>query len=154
MEIAPAASVENYVLMLCDDHSNYCWLFAFPDTVAENSARVIIDWSAAFGVPEDLMSDGPTNFKNETLRLVAKGLCVPHHFMLRWAPWSNEAVERLGKGLLSVYCAVVSELNLCIEEWPDLWTIVQSAINHMPSQQRAGIPPVQAMTGMDATPPI
>lgn len=140
--------------MLRDDHSNYCWLFSFPDTLAENAARAIIDWSAAFGVPRGLMSDGPTHFKNETLRRVSKGLRVPHHFTLPYTPWSNGAVERLGKELLRVFRAVCSELQLRPEEWPDLLPLVQSAINNAPSPQRADIPPVTAMTGMDATTPI
>lgn len=152
--LTPAASGELYVLMLRDDHSNYCWFFPFPDTSAENAARAIIDWCAAFGVPHGLMSDGPTHFRNETLRLVAKGLRVPHHFTLPYAPWSNGGIERLGKELLRVLRSTSSELQLAHEEWPDLLPLVQSAINNAPSPQRAGVPPIKAMTGMAATPPI
>lgn len=58
------------------------------------------------------MRDGPTHFKNETLRLVAKGLQVPHHFTLPYSPWSNGAVERLGKEMLRFFRSVVSELQM------------------------------------------
>ena len=94
--------------MLRDDHTDYKWVFAFPDTAAENTAHAIIDWCVAFGVPA-LMSDGRTNFKNETIRLVSKGLKVPHHFTLPYCPWSNGAVERLGKELIRISRAVLSE---------------------------------------------
>lgn len=73
---------EKYVLMLRDDHSSYSWLFAFADTLAENAERAVIDWCAALGVPRGLMFDGPTHFRNKTLRLVCKGLKVTHHFIL------------------------------------------------------------------------
>lgn len=154
IEIAPSATGEKYVLMMRDDHSNYCWLFAFPDTSAENAARAIIDWSAAFNVPKGLMSDGPTHFKNETIRLVCKGLRVPHHFTLPYSPWSNGGIERLGKELLRVFRATASELGMRTDEWPDLLPVVQSVINNSPSPQRHNIPPVTAFTGMPATPPI
>lgn len=64
----------------------------FQDTSAKNAARVITDWVAALGAPNGLMSDGPTHFKNNTVRLVAKGLKVPHHFTL---PYSLEATAPL-----------------------------------------------------------
>jgi len=154
IELGPSTNGEKYVLMLRDDHSDYKWFFAFADTSAENAAQAIIDWSAAFGVPNGLISDGPTRFKNETVRRVAKGLKVPHHFTLPYAPWRNGAVERLGKELLRVFRAAVSELQMRFEEWPDLLPVVQSVLNNAPSPQRGNISPITAFTGMDATPPI
>lgn len=154
IEVAPSASAEKYVLMLRDDHSDYKWFFAFPDTSAENAARAIIDWAAAFGAPKCLMSDGPTHFKNETVRLVSKGLKVPHHFTLPYSPWSNGAVERLGKELMRTFRSITSELQLRPDEWPDLLPLVQSVLNNAPSPQRGNISPVTAFTGMDASPPI
>ena len=112
IELGMGANGDKYVLMLRDDHSDYKWFFAFPDTSAENAATSIIDWSAAFGVPEGLMSDGPTHFKNETIRLITRGLKVPHHFTLPYSSWSNGAVERLGKELLRVMRAVLSEFRM------------------------------------------
>lgn len=72
--------------MLLDDHSNFYWLLASPDTVVESFAPSIFDWLATFGGSKGLMSDSPAHFKNETLWLVAKGLRVPHHFTLPFAP--------------------------------------------------------------------
>ena len=88
IELGPSTEGSKYVLMLRDDHSDYKWFFAFPDTSAENAAHAIIDWCAAFGVPNGLMSDGPTHFKNETVRSVCKNLKVPHHFTLPYTPCS------------------------------------------------------------------
>jgi len=154
IEIGPSGSGEKYILMLRDDLSDYKWFFAFTDTDAKNAAQAIIDWSAAFGVPNGLMSDGPTHFRNETVRLVAKGLKVPHHFTLPYTPWSNGAVERLGKELLRVFRSVVSELQMDLKEWPDLMPLVQSALNNAPSPQRGNVAPITAFTGMEPSPPI
>lgn len=51
IDLGKAISGPKYVLMLCDDHSEYSWMFAFPDTTAGNAAHALIDWCAAFNVP-------------------------------------------------------------------------------------------------------
>ena len=154
IEIAPASNGDKYILMLRDDHSDYKWLFAYPSTAAANAAASLVDWCAAFGVPKAFMSDGPTHFKNDTLRLLAKSLKVKHHFTLPYSPWSNGAVERLGKELLRVFRAVLSELQMLPAEWPDLLPLVQSSLNQSPSPQRRNYAPVTAFTGLEPTPPI
>lgn len=82
VEMARSKTGEKYILMIRDDHSNYKWFFAFDSTSAKNAAHAILDWCAAFGVPSGLMSDGPTHFRNKTLRQVSRRLKVPHHFTL------------------------------------------------------------------------
>lgn len=129
-------------------------VFPCSDTSADTAARAIIDWASAFGVPKSLMSDGPTHFKNEMVRLVAKGLKVPHHFTLPYSPWSNGSVERFGKELLLVFRSVVSELQMQPKEWTDLVPLIQSVLNNAPSPQRRNITPITAFTGMDPTPPV
>lgn len=75
-----------YVFMFREDHSHYKWTFAFSDTTAANAANAITDWSAVLGVPSEIMSDDPTQFRNETVRLVSKDIQVPLHFTLRYCP--------------------------------------------------------------------
>ena len=154
IEIADAANGDKYILMVRDDHPDYKWLFPFPTTNAFNAASALVEWCAAFGVPNGFMSDGPTHFRNETLRLLCKSLRVKRHFTLPYTPWSNVAVERLGKELLRVFRAVTSELQMRPEEWPDLLPVVQSTLNQTPSPQRGNYAPVTAFTGAQPTPPI
>ena len=136
IELGLSSIGAKYVLMLRDDHSGYCRFFAFPDTIAENAATAIIDCTAAFGVPAALTSDGPTHLRNETMRLISKGLRVPHHFTLPYCPWSNGAIERLGKEFLRVARAVTAELQIAFDEWPEILRLLQSAIHNAPSAQR------------------
>lgn len=154
IDIASAAIDKQYVLMVWNDHPNYCWLFACPETFVEHAARAIIDCCAAFGVPSQFVSDGPTHFKNERIRSAGKGLCVPHHFTLPFTPWSNGALERLGKELLWVFGAIMLEHRFIYKEWPDLLPLVQIAINNGPPTKRAGVSPATSMTGLKSTPPI
>lgn len=66
------------------------------------------------------MLDGPTSFRNETLGLFCKVLRTPHHFTLPYCPRSNGAVEILGKELLRVFRALLSELQMNQADWPQL----------------------------------
>lgn len=140
-----------YVLMIWDDHSDYKRVFPFLNTAGENAAVALIDWRAAFGIPKRLMSNGPTHFRNETLRLLAKGLKTPHHFTLPYFPWSYGAVERLFQGLIRVICAIVSELQLGFIEWLNILPMLRSALSNAPSLQRGNISPFKAFTGMVPT---
>lgn len=154
LELGAGSTGQKYVLLLRDDHSGYCWLFPFGNTNAENAAHAIVDWCASFGVPAGLISDGPTHFRNETVRLVTKALRTPHHFTLPYCPWSNGAVERLGREVLRTARALLSELQLRPDQWPDLIPVFQSVLNQSPSPQRNNVAPITAFTGLPPTPPI
>ena len=154
IELGPSNNGDKYVLMMRDDHSDFKLFYCFPNTNAENAATAIVEWCSLFGVPNALMSDGPTHFRNETVRLVAKALKTPHHFTLPYCPWSNGAVERLGRELLRVLRATLSELQMENKEWPDLIPIVQSVLNNSPSPQRGNVCPITAFQGREPTPPV
>lgn len=109
-----------YVLILGGCYSVYKWFFGCPNTNAENAATAIIEWCAAFCVPNGVIS---THFPNEVVRLVSKGIKVPHHFTLSYCPWSNGEVERLDKELIYAARPVMSELKMSASEWQDLHLI-------------------------------
>lgn len=134
--------------------SNYTWLYEFLGTKAEKAGQALVEWCAAFEIPGGFMSDGPSHFKNETMRILCKSLRVPHHFTLPYCPWSNGAVERLGREIISMARAVFSELQLRHETWPDLIPIIQLALKNTVSRHRGNVAPITAFTGLPPTPPI
>lgn len=111
ISMGKATTGDQYILMIRDDHSGYCWLFPAATLAAETSADALNDWSASFGVPDQIMPDGPTHFNNETLRLLVQQLRSKHHFTLPYTPCSKGAIERLGKELVRVARALLSELQ-------------------------------------------
>lgn len=111
-------------------------------------------WFAAFGVPNGLMSDGPTHFRNETVRLVFEGLRVPHHFTLPYNSCSNGAFGQIGKELLRVFRSIVSELRMDFADWTSIIPIIQSVLNQSPSPHRSNNSPVTVFMGIEPTPPI
>lgn len=100
------------------------------------------------------MSDGPTNFRKGTLRMFTKALHTPHHFTLPYCPCSNGAVELLGRELLRIARAILSELKMRPDAWPDILALFQSALNISPSKHRDHKAPINTFLGRDPTPPI
>lgn len=135
-----------------NDHSNNYWPFAFAYASTEIAAHAIIDWWAAFGAQNNLISDGPEHFKNETVCLVAKGLVVTYDFTLLYSPYRNGAVGRLGKVLFRILLAIRSEVRSNGSKWPVLLLLVQSAINNVPSRQRPDVKPIKTVTIINASP--
>ena len=81
-----AATGYQYILMIRDDHSCYCWFF--PDTIitAETANNILDEWSASFGVRTTVMSEGPTHFNNKTLRLLVNQLRSSHQTTFPYSP--------------------------------------------------------------------
>lgn len=61
VDLGASSSDHNYVLLVRDDHSEYCCFHPSPSTTAEFAANALVDWRAAFGAPNGLMSYGPTH---------------------------------------------------------------------------------------------
>lgn len=114
----------------------------------ENTAQAILEWSAALNPPNALMSDEGSHLKNETVRLVSRSLKAPHHFTLPYTPWSIGGVDRLGKEVLKLYLAILSQLQMRSKEWPNLLHIVRNALNNFPCPQRRNIAPIKIFTGL------
>lgn len=151
IDLGDSKNGDKYVQLLRDDRSDCKRFYCLPDTGAENAATAVIEWCSIFGVPKMLMSDGPTHFKNETLQLVWKGLKVPHHCTLAYCPWSDGAVERLGRELICVLRETLSELRMDNKEWTDLIPIVQLVLKNSPSPRRGNICPATSFMRRDPT---
>lgn len=79
--------------MLEDGHSDYKQLQAFQDTSAKSASRVIIDWNAAFGIPNGFMQGGPAHFKNETVHYGLKLLKLNIILLCRARPGVMELLN-------------------------------------------------------------
>lgn len=133
---------------------SYCWLLVFSDLLADNTARAIVNWSAAFGISKGFTSDSSTYLKDKTPRLVSRGIKVLHLFTRPYASWSSSAVEHVCEEVLFVFCLLDSEFQMRPSERLNLLSLVQSVISNSPSHQWGDICPVTAITGLSLTPPI
>lgn len=154
IEIAEASLEKIYVLVRGCDDPNHCWFYQCSETSAEHAACVVIDWSAPFGLPLQLMSDEPFHFLNKVPRTIFKELCVPHHFTLPCSPQGTKSVVRLEKELVRLIRCVILELFLVLGEKPDGLTVIQSELNSIPSQNHGTAFSIKNMTGLYPISPI
>lgn len=125
--------------MMHEDHSEYAWPYYTLFSSAEGTANAIIDWCAAFGPPTSFQTNSPTYLRQEVIRCqnvrygtnntshkcTARGATVP------WSDWS--------KKILRACRALISELQLLIESWPDRIPIIKELLNYSPSLQKNNI---------------
>lgn len=94
------------------------------------------------------------SFEMKTFGLSTKKLKVPQHFTSTYTPWSSGAVYRVGKGFLRCFHAVLSELQMDLDDWTSLVPIVQSEPKNAPSPHWANTAPLTAFKGIPPWPQI
>jgi hypothetical protein len=83
-----------------------------------------------------------------------KFLRTQHYFTTAYCPWANGTVERACKEVLRATRALLSEFRLRTAQWPEVYKLVQSILNHTPSPQRGNLAPITVFTGQKADSPL
>jgi hypothetical protein len=142
------------LLLLKDDLSGYLWLV--PCRTAEAAATVdaLMRWFAVFDVVLLWISDRDSHFKNEVVQRVQKELKAKHHFTTANSSWSNGTIESACKHVIRALRAVLSELKIYADEWPEVVNMVQSVLNNSSSTRLNKWTPMQVFTGHEETTPL
>jgi transposase InsO family protein len=119
-----------------------------PCRTADAAATVdaLMRWFAVFGVVLRI-SDRGSHFKNEVVQRVQKELKAKHHFTTANCPWSNGTIESACKQVIRAFRAVLSELEVYADEWPDVVNLVQSVLNNSLSTRLNKRTPMQVCSG-------
>jgi transposase InsO family protein len=107
-----------------------------------------------FGVVLLWISDRGSHFKNEVVQRVQKEFKAKHHFTTANCPWSNGTIESACKQVIRAFRAVLSELKMYADEWPEVVNIVQSVLNNTLSARLNKRTPMQVFTGHAETTPL
>lgn len=140
--------------MIRDDHSGSSRFYPSPSIAVEKATHGLIDLCAALGASFSFMSAGSTHFQNDKLHVLGTGLQTLYGFTFPHCPWSNWVVEKLGKELLFVSRALLSELQLNEMMWPEFVPLSQSPLKHSTSPQRRNVAPMTYITARAASSPI
>lgn len=143
-----------YILVLKDDLSGYTWLVPTKTADAENTARELARWFAAFGVVSSWVSDQGSHFKNAVVAELKEHLRATHHFTLAYSPWSNGTVEQMNRQILKAIRAISSELKLSFKCWPEIVPLVQALINNSPVKRLGNRTPKRVFTGLEDENPL
>jgi len=145
---------DRYVLILRDGFSCYTWLCIAKAADAETVVESIAKWIEIFSAMDVWISDQGSHFKNQVMTQLAKRHYIRHHFTVAYSPWSNGAVERCCREVLRATTALMSELRLAPQDWPDVISLIQKIINESPverlGKREDGIfrSPLEVMTGI------
>ena len=100
-----------YVLMGADKFSRLAEFTPTAGPTAIQATKATLRWSAKYGLPEWIITDGGSHFKNRAMDLMTKQMGVKHHVTLAYCPWANGSVEIVGKELLWTTRAILSEFG-------------------------------------------
>ena len=136
-----------YVLMLVDKFSRLVRFIPCTRATAIKAARGIIAWSAQRGIPDWLISDGGSHFKNSLLKQLAELLGFEHHITLAYCPWANGSVEVVGKDLVWTARAICSDFRCAVDEWDLVLDVIEFAVNHRPREVLGHRSALEVVTG-------
>jgi hypothetical protein len=107
-----------------------------------------------FGVVLLWISDRGSHFKNEVERRVQKEFKAKHRFTTVNRPWWNGIIEFACKQVIRAFRAVLSELKMYKDEWPEVVNMVQSVLNNSLSTRLNKRARMQVFTGHAETTPL
>ncbi|OWZ12007.1 hypothetical protein PHMEG_00014894 [Phytophthora megakarya] len=86
----------------------------------KSAAEALTFWCARYGVPDILVSDQGSHFRNEKVKHLCARMKIQQEFSPVYSPWLNGTVERLNKDVLQVVRALLLEYKLDLHELPYL----------------------------------
>jgi hypothetical protein len=143
-----------YLILLKDDLCRYLWLVPCHTADAAAIVDALMRWFAVFGVMLLRISDRVSHFKNEVVQRVQRELKAKHHFTTANCPCSNGTIESACKQVKRAFRAVLSELKMYEDEWPEVVNLVQSVLNNSLSTRLNKRTPMKVFTGHAETTPL
>ena len=144
---ATSKSGDKYLLVMKDSFSCLCRLVPTDTPDALTFVRALQQWCAQYGVPEVLITDGGSHFKNGLTSLMRKALQFRHHITLAYTPWSNSQAERHNREILKIFRCLCSERKWNTNRWTDLTPLVEYALNTS-TIPTLGVSPIECHTGI------
>jgi hypothetical protein len=136
-----------YLQLIKDDLSGYLWLVPCRTADAAATIDALMRWFAVSGVVLLWISDTGNHFKNEVVGRIQKDVKAKHHLTTANCPWLNGTIEYACKQVVRAFRAVLSELNMYADEWPEVFNMVKSVLNNSLSTRLNKRTPMQVFTG-------
>ena len=129
LTLSELKGTEHGLLVLKDGCSFFGWLFECLKFNAKAAEEALLQWSAVFGVPRILVTDGGAHFKNKLVKALTLRLRVEHHITTPYASWANGAIERLNRAIIAVFRTLLAETSTPYHEWRSLRPLVMATLN-------------------------
>ena len=145
---------KRYILMCADKYSRLVELEAAAAPTSIKATQATLRWSARYGIPDWIISDGGSHFKNRAMQLLTDQMGIQHHITLAYCPWANGAIEIFGRQLLWTTRALLSELGYSATDWTLVHPLINMILNHRERDVLCGKTPIEVMMGRAPRTPI
>lgn len=136
-----------YILICADKFGRLCELEPAAAATSIKATQSVLQWGARFGLPDWIITDGGSHFKNRAMKHLTELMGIDHHITLAHCPWANGAVEIFGRQLLWTTRALLSELGYTATDWMKVRPLINLVLNYREREVLNGRTPIEVMTG-------
>jgi hypothetical protein len=112
-----------------DNFSKFVALYPTRNTTAKECVQALLQWIAIFGVPNDIRTDGGTQFNNHMMAQFKAMMNYHHLVVVAYHPEANGLAERRMKEVVKHLKALVFEKRIK-EQWSQFLPLVQRIMNY------------------------
>jgi hypothetical protein len=134
-----------YIIVVICNHLSYAELYAAKSTEAEAFATALVHWSCTYGVPQEIRTDGGTQFTADVIKQLTSFLGVQHTVVVPYRPQANGLVERKCGEVCKHARVLVMEHKL-VQKWSRVLPLVKMILNYTVNGS-TGIYPAQGLFG-------
>eukprot|EP00969_Alexandrium_andersonii_P159353 7040487-Alexandrium_andersonii.AAC.2 len=134
-----------HIMVVIDNFTRFVELYPCITLEAEEAVRHIITHCGRFGTPNQILSDGGTQFDNDKMKKICELLSTQHIVTMPYSKQENAIVERANKEVLRHLRAYIYE-SRALESWYSCLPMVQRIINSTIHAQ-IGASPAQLLFG-------
>ena len=117
-----------YILVVIDNFSRYVELYPLTSVGALEAAEKLLEYSSRYGQPLQILSDGGTQYLNETVKALCTMLQVNTIVATPYSKQENGMVERANKEVLRHLRAFVADSRI-LESWSSYLPLIQRIMN-------------------------
>ena len=143
-----------YCLMCADKFGRLLELDPAASPTGVKATQAVLQWSSRFGLPDWIITDGGSHFKNKAMKHLTDLMGLQHHITLVHCPWANGAIEIFGRQLLWTTRALLSELGYPATEWMRVRPLINFVMNHKEREVLGGRTPIEVMTDVAPRTPL
>ena len=137
-----------YILVIIDTFSRYITIWPTRSTTAIEAADAIIQHIGLFGTPKEILTDGGSQFSNETIKELVTLLNSKLLITIAYSKEENAIVERSNKEIMRHLRAFIFDQKI-INDWVKYLPLVQRIINNK-IHLSTGVSPANIITpGID-----
>ena len=137
-----------FIIVVIDVFSRFVELYAVPELTAENSAKVLIEYTSRYATPDRILTDNGKEYVNTIMKELVKLLYTRHLTILPYSHEENAIVERENKEVLRHLRAIVFDRKIKTK-WSLALSLIQRFLNTT-DVSSTGFPPNHIIFGNNA----